>query len=427
MAASDPTNKDIARRVFETPLADTHNHLSPEAQRLAERHDFTLLFDGYASGVLRRCGMPADDITRLGRKDLTPEEKWRLMAPFWPRARVTGVMRAQVHTVRELFGFDDLNEKTVGPVTEMIRATNQPGRVREVLDKANLHHVQICGQGVFPDALEEHGFFTYDLVATTFVTGLAIAELEKRLGRAVDSLDRYLEAVDLCFERCGPRACAIKLQNGYFRTLDFRKTAKADARKAFAALNADRPHGEYQPTARTRPFEDFVYHHIVALARKYDLPVRHHIGFTAGVFHGVHGDHPHHLEPTIKANPDVRFILLHAGYPYLAETIGICQSNANAYADLGWIWQLNPAASARFVREFVTSVGPRQLLLFGGDTGFPETTYGYSRLARHGLAQAVGSMLADHLIDGSDVEYLIDSLCFENARDCFRLADRFGL
>ena len=99
----------------------------------------------------------------------------------------------------------------------------------------------------------------------------------------------------------------------------------------------------------------------------------------------------------------------------------LCQSYPNAYADLGWVWQLDPMASARFVRQFVTACGPKQLLLFGGDTGFAETSFGYSLVARLGLATAVTRLLADGLLESADVPVLLERLMTGNARECFRL------
>ncbi|HUU59752.1 MAG TPA: amidohydrolase family protein, partial [Phycisphaerae bacterium] len=404
---------DIVRQVFASPLADTHNHLFPEAKRCGEQHDFTLFFDGYAASVLRRCGMPQEELAKLGDEGLSAADKWRILEPYWGLARVTGVMRPQLWAMRDLFDADELNAETAERITEEIRRTNRPGRSREILhDKANLHHVQICSAELYPTQPEQEGFYLYDLGISGLINGSAVGELEQKTGRAIDSLDRHLEAVDWCFEQYGRQAVGLKDGNCYRRPLNYTPTRKGDAERAFRVVR--KGPDEADSLAR-RPFEDFVYHHCLAKAEEYALPIRSHIGYTAGIS-PQECNHACHMEPILASHPNLRFILLHAGYPFADETVGLCMAYPNACADLGWIWQLDPVWSEAFVRRFVTSVGPRQLLLFGGDTGFAEVTYGYSRVARQGLALALTRLREQELIEDRDVDLLIERLTVENAR-----------
>lgn len=189
--------RDIIERVFATPLADTHNHLLPDSLRCAEQHDFTMLFDGYAAGVLLRCGMTPEEMRIIPDKTRTPEEKWAVLAPYWPLARTTGIMRSVLYAMRDLFGVEELNAASAVNITEQIRANNVVGRSRQVLQQmGNLHHVQINStvSRLFPlERLdEEPGWHLFDLDVSGMINGLAIADLEQRSGITINSFEQFI-------------------------------------------------------------------------------------------------------------------------------------------------------------------------------------------------------------------------------------------
>jgi len=423
-AAAD---REIAERVFASPLANTHEHLWPESMRLADKADWTIFFDGYASGVFQRCGMSQEELQRVGAKDLSPEEKWQTVAPYWPAARLTGVIGPQLWAMRDLYGVEELTARSARTLTEKITAANRPGYTRQILqDRAGFHHCQICSnvESPYPEDIDQRdGYLLYDLTVSGIISGADLGLLETKTGREIGSLDQYLDAVDWCFDRYGRQAVALKDANCYRRPLNYRKRSRQDAARAFDAFRARGE--ELEPDVR-RVFEDYVYYHVLGKAEQYDLPVRIHFGYTAGIT-PLTDIRPQHFEPIIKDHPNIRFVLLHAGYPFMPEALALCMAHANARFDLGWIWQLDPVASQRMVLRFVTSVGPRQLILFGGDTGWAEASYGYSLAARRGLVLALTRGVGDGWVRRADVDFLIDRLMVQNARECFRLGEKYGL
>jgi len=421
-ATVDPAIGELA---LSRPLANTHDHQFPEKQRLAlgPRLDWTLCMDGYAVGVLSRAGMPQDK-SSLICTGLSPEEKWDLVAPYWRHARLTGVMQPQILAARLLYGVADINRETVGDITRQIQAANRPGICRHILqDVAGFHHVQNCStvQPIYPvDFDARDGFQLYDMDLSRILTGKALPDLAARSGREIKSFADYLAAVDWCFTQYGKRAVALKVVNNYWRALDFVPATPEEAASAFAKNVLG---GEPTPA---RVFEDFMLYRSLGSAREYDLPIRFHCGFTAGIS-PLPDVRPSHIERLVASARGNRFVLLHAGYPFAEETVALCQAYPHVYADLGWIWQIDPVWSERFVREFVTACGPRQLLLFGGDTGFPETSFAYSLGARLGLARVLTGLQRDRLADAADIDFLFDRLLVENSRECFSLEAKFGM
>ena len=118
---------------------DTHEHLFEEPTRLADQLDFSSLFDAYANADLVSAGMSSSDHDRFMSPATDLDDKWRMAAPYWEAARHTGYSTAIRLTIRDLYGADDLNSSTYGPITEKMRAANKPGVIRSVLhDKAGI-------------------------------------------------------------------------------------------------------------------------------------------------------------------------------------------------------------------------------------------------------------------------------------------------
>ena len=110
---------------------DTHEHLFEEPTRLADQLDFSSLFDAYANADLVSAGMSSSDHGRFMSPATDLDEKWRMAAPYWEAARHTGYSTAIRLTIRDLYGADDLNSSTYGPITEKMRGGEQAGRESE--------------------------------------------------------------------------------------------------------------------------------------------------------------------------------------------------------------------------------------------------------------------------------------------------------
>jgi hypothetical protein len=84
------------------------------------------------------------------------------------------------------------------------------------------------------------------------------------------------------------------------------------------------------------------------------------------------------LCPLLMSHPDTTFILMHMGYPYQDEFIALAKHFPNAVVDLSFAWILNPAATTRFVTEFLTAAPATKLLTVGGDHRIIEPVVGHA-------------------------------------------------
>lgn len=420
-------DRQIRDRVEQTRFIDTHEHLIEESQRLRFApwprqpcDDWAYLLFHYFSSDLASAGMSAADLERFLAPGEASEVKWRLAAPHWARTKHTGYGQAVRRTLRALYGEDDLTDDSVPRIAEKYRDLVRPGFYRTVLaEHARIEHCQVNSlehifcQTELPDLLRQ------DIGMPALATPPDPARIAREFGLPVaQTLEEHLSHIDTIFQRCAPKAVAVKNQCAYSRALRFDPVSRETAAPHFARLAA----GEKLSPADQKELEDFLFRHCVGKAREYGLPVKLHTGYYAG-----HGRMPLErvrqnagdLCPLLAEFPDTRFVLMHIGYPYQDEYIALAKHYPNVTIDLCWAWIINPAAGVRFVREFLLAAPANKLLTFGGDYVSVEPIVGHAQIARQGLAQALSELAEAHWIAREEALELIDPLMHGNARALF--------
>jgi len=421
-------DRQIWEWVAETPLVDTHEHLIEESTRLAGQtdswlfpcDDWAYLFMHYLRDDLHVAGMPAADQQRFFAPETSTQEKYRLIAPYWERAKHTGYGQSVRHTLRGLYGEDDLTAESALRLAEKYRALVKPGFYREIIrEKAHVEHCQVNSlQRVFMET-EHPDLLPQDLSFVALSTGGPdLDAIERDSGKRADTLDGWLEIIDWYFATYGPRAVAVKNQSAYARRLDYEAVPKERAEPLFAR----HAKGERLDPTESKALQDYLFRYCVGKATEYGLPVKLHTGYYAGRdympltrLRQNAGD----LCPLLQDFRDTKFVLMHIGYPYQDEFIALGKHYRNAYIDLCWAWIINPAASVRFLKEFLLAAPASKVFTFGGDYVSVETVYGHSRVARQGIAQALSELVAEGWIAREETCALAARIMHGNAREVF--------
>lgn len=419
------TRKEIQALVDQTPLADTHEHIIEEVDRLQPAggwrlNDIGLLFSHYLDSDLRVAGMPAADFDEAMKLETPPDRKWALLRPWWARTRNTGYALNLRETVRALYGQDDVTDDNWEAVNAAIGALIRPGYYQTLLkDIAHLDHCQVNSLQHSPFCETRHpDLLLQDISFVPLSTGLDIGGLSRKSGIDVKSLDDWYDVIDWCFATYGPRAIAVKNQSAYARKLDYAPVPKEDAAPVFQRL-LKQP--EMTPEER-KPLEDHLFHHCVDKATEYNLPIKLHTGYYAGCdnmpLHRLRhnaGD----MCQLLAAHRKARFVFMHITYPYQSEAIAVAKNHTNCYLDMCWAWIINPAAGVRFLKEFLMAAPMNKVFTFGGDYCNAEMTVGHARIARRGIAQAIAELVEEQWIRQSDVPDLVERLMRGNARETF--------
>ena len=424
----------IEQQVYATPFIDTHEHLIEESVRLGGStpdfglfpcDDWAYLFVHYALDDLKIAGMTGDEVKRFISTDVTPGDKWGLFAPYWPRIRHTGYGRAALLSIQRLFGEDDVDASSVVRITEKMRAGVRKGFYRHILrDVANIELCQVNSlehtfcETEYPDLLYQ------DISTVAMSSGLDLKRLRIDTGMPVATLHECYQAIDWYFESHGQQAVATKNQSAYERRLNYENVKTEDAQSLFARFASDE---HSLNAAEMKALQDHLWRYCVGKATNYHLPVKLHTGYYAGTgYMPVErvrqnlGD----LCPILQDFPDTKFVLMHIAYPYQDELIAVAKQYANVYVDLCWAWIVNPAATVRFVKEFLMAVPANKLFTFGGDYFSVETVVGHAEIARRGLAQALSELVDEGWLSEQEAVALVEPLMRGNAWQTFHMAEK---
>jgi len=166
---------DLARRIQAAveaiQLVDTHEHLFAEDERHRAAVDFGYLFPHYASSDLVSAGLPPAllEAVRLPslpammerwrrmrraryfptppRTDMSLEERWEVLAPYWECIRSTGYGTCLRIAIRDLFGVADLSGQTIRELSDAIADSRRPGWYQHVLKERARIAVSIQDDG----------------------------------------------------------------------------------------------------------------------------------------------------------------------------------------------------------------------------------------------------------------------------------------
>ena len=131
--------KRIRSEMDRIRILDTHEHLYfPHQLAEMKKIDFGLLFTHYTNSDLISAGMPPDQMAEVGNMSskLSPAEKWRLLKPWYAKAWNTAYCESIRIAMRDLFGIEDLSDKTVEPLSVKMNSVNRRTWTREVFDRA---------------------------------------------------------------------------------------------------------------------------------------------------------------------------------------------------------------------------------------------------------------------------------------------------
>ena len=395
--------RDIRQSLDAVRIVDTHEHLDTEAEFASAHVDFGRLFLHYANCDLVSAGLPPKDMERIQTDaQLSPSDKWRLMASYWDAIRNTGYARCLEIAIRDLYGLDGLSAETVEPLSAKMAANRRPGFYREVFDKAGIGVAlwnRLDRFGPLPKMWTteyDRGLFIQDMLSP--YTGIGEAGWLEGWGREVRCFDDYLGAIEERFAAYARQASALKYGIAYERPLVFPERAKSEVEPLFIkALNAGwERNGPWLTRDEVMAIQDYLVHFSLQQCAKHNLVVKFHTGLQEGNGNTIRNSRAALLSNLFFRYPRVRFDIYHISYPYQEELLTLAKNFANVAIDFCWMWIINPAAGRRALSEFLDAVPANKIHGFGGDFIFVEGTYGHAIMAKENIART----LADKVCDG---------------------------
>ena len=132
----------LLEQIKQIPVIDTHEHLPTEAERIKQPVAACYLINNYVgSDMIANAGLEGvpgenDEIVNF-KIDL--ETRWKEYKPYWEKLKFTGYGQSVRIVVRDLFGFDDLDDNSYRQVSEKMTEWNKPGIYKKIFrEKCNI-------------------------------------------------------------------------------------------------------------------------------------------------------------------------------------------------------------------------------------------------------------------------------------------------
>jgi predicted TIM-barrel fold metal-dependent hydrolase len=432
-----PDHEELHHACFEVPVIDTHEHLASPPELYRQAPDFlSTLQEAYldrdllSAGLgMRRGGEVVFDVHRpLGERI----DAWW---PAWQATANTGYARMVEIACRDLFGVEEINPSTVPLLNQRMAESRKPGWLEHCLERAG---IEALVKDPLPDDYAEcPPRFRFTLRVDAFTRNClnrhALYPLEERTGVAIHSLDDMARAMRRYIEQglATSRVAAFKTSHAYFRPVAVDEMNRAEAERAFERLvhlTPDRPIGDpwgkhgadtQLTSLELKPLHDYLYHHLFGWAEEFDRPVQIHLGFQTGSGNFIQNSNPVDLIPIFLRYPRVRFVILHAGFPYWREAGAIAKAFPNVFLDLCFVPIISPLAARRILDEWIDSVPANKIFAFGGDVHGPERAYGHSRIARDVVFRVMYRRVTEEGLSQSQALRLARRLLYENAKSFF--------
>ena len=413
------THTALHEYVMKRPAVDAHEHLMPESVRLALKPDVIWLFHQYAISDLISAGMPAAEAGAITGKDPTTmplERKWQIFKPFFETIRFTGYTRAVLYAIKDLYGFDTLDDNTYQAISAKIEAENTPGITDRFLGKQG-HIVSILNCNYL---VEQPAPYSYPIMAFPHLpaqkTGEYLHALESQTGVSITSLDSLLAGFIKLLDRYRTQGViGLKITAAPRLTV-----APAQANSAFTRFMAgDRT---TMPEEDNASVNDFVFDQILQRIPGYRYTIAVHCGYLSGCNADFSRTHIRHMLPILQRYPEVHFDLFHLSYPWMDEAVAIGKQFVNVSLNLAWCHILDPSATVRAMIDLINAVPINKVLAMGGDYWrLPDVAYGHLKLARELLSRALATCREECWITEADGRLIADRWLFYNAYDIYPL------
>ncbi len=428
-AAQEPRSRSLVQRLFAAfevmDIADTHEHILAEKDRVVRKIDFFSLLGHYTIEDAASAGLPPEAAKLIEDQSAPDLDRWRALEPTWKYSRFTGYSQCLRTAIRDIYGFDEISASTIGKINDAIAARNKPGLYRYLLkDRARIRFYVQDDRAEQPTKADREYFVTVrefeDFVIPQ--TPDDLRKLEKLTGVSITSLAGLKEALRKNFSQAVEAGIVgVKTLLAYRREILFREVDEQTASRDFESLargDAKLPEGFRRRVNRPfRNLEDHMFHEVIKLADAYRLPVQIHTGLNGPNF--VVNTNPTLLTNIFFLYPKVRFDLFHIGYPYQDEMSVLAKSFANVNIDFCWAHIISPAVSRRALSEFLDTVPSNKILAFGGDFFYPELSYAHAKMARKTVAQVLAAKVEDGYCKETEALELGQRLFYDNAAALF--------
>ncbi|HRT48193.1 MAG TPA: amidohydrolase family protein, partial [Bacteroidales bacterium] len=396
--------------------------LNPDFLRKTNILDFFLLMNHYYYDDLITAGMPEEFFNKLYNGNMPPEEKWKLIEPYWNRSLNTSFALVAKVAARNLFNVNEINANTVGILTQRIKsAYNNKNWFETILkDSCRIEYLVQDDDALAlkVDWIKYVKRFTPWLnVRTKFgIDSIAMEQVEP-----IFTLEDFVKSLRNEFEKGLKNGMVgIKVISAYSRNLYFEKTDIAAARKVFKTLVSGDEDLQI-PWEKAKPLQDYMFHQLMEMAKQHGVPVIFHTGLQAGQGNDIRNSNPVLLANLFHEYPDVRFVLFHGSYPYGGELATLAKTYSNVYIDMNWTYAISPSYAKRYLSEWLETIPASKIMAFGGDYNCVENIYGVYQIAKQIITEVLTEKVSNNQLSENEARQVAKMILHDNAVEFYGL------
>lgn len=410
-------------------IIDTHEHLPAwEKDRQPDSDVLIEFLYHYFNRDLVSAGMPEVDVRRALNRRVPLDERWALLAPYWKVCRLTGYGRSLEIAARDIYGVERIDGTTIGELNDKFLACHKDGHYEHILKQKSRILVSLVDSKPDCDKRFFRSMFRMDEV----LFPKTLEDLELAQTRGGMRAHTFLEWLDLCDKLVdgayAQGVAGFKCAMAYERTLDVREGSYREAEQCFNDFSVNRhmPTWMLSTVQPTKAYQDFMLRHIIRRLAKHRLPVQLHTGYQEGNGNILRNADPSRLCSLLLAFEDVRFVLMHMGYPYHHQMGALGKMFPNVTLDMCWAHTLSPAVARAALSEWLETVPYNKICAFGGDYMFVDGIYSHQKMARDNVALVLADKVEAGLMDVPLAKEIARRLFVQNPYDTFNL-NRIGV
>ena len=404
-------------------LVNTHEHITPEGERVTSHVDFFTLASHYALSDVVSAGLAGDDLKLVRDEDAPLQRRWKAFEPHWKHARFSGYGQALRIAIRDIYGVEEISGESLDLINGRIRAKNKPGLYEDILiRKSKIAYSVLDDYWNAAPVSPDPKFFVYARKFDRFVAPQSasdVRKLEELTGVSITDLGGLKRAMERSFEQSLEAGMVtVKSTLAYNREIHYAEVSESDAQKDVQDLLKDAsvvPEGFR--TRVTRPYrrmEDHMFHHLIQLAEAHKIPVQIHTGLHAGNGNFIENSKPTHLTNLFFLYPKVKFDLFHISYPYQGELSVLAKIFANVHVDFCWAHIISGSLSRRALHEMLETVPVNKIFGYGGDYRFPELSYAHAKMARRNIAQVMAEKVEEGFCSEAEALQIAQMILHDN-------------
>ena len=429
-----PLFNRLYEQINAMPVIDCHEHLTGPEERPPYKEPIASLICGYMLSDLHSAafGISDSDVARLEDQDVSTDEKWPLFEKLWHATEHTAYARVTKLVLKNVYGESELTRGALDRVAEKLADQTEEAYFRTI-DEAGIQVMLVDVLGWLPKGLSSfldgkktfpdkwRPMISLPGLHPTTMNWETINCYGSLADRHITSLDEYLDAVFIVFERCIERgAIGIKDQSAYERNLSYDLASKAEAEAQFNRVLADPRNSLGWPEGK--PLNDYLFHQYMRFARDLDLPVQLHTGHMAGVYNRVDKTNAAYLASVLELHRDVRFDLFHGNWPYLGDLLFLGKNYPNVALDCCWLHIIDPDYASELLERSVLTLPHTKVHGFGGDYGdVPEFVAGHLQIARENIAGTLARLVKRGWLEEEEALSLAADWLFNNPNRFFKL------